>query len=308
MPTWRVRSLASHIADHDKGKTVGILYNASEPTRLIASGLEKSHPQQTPAYTDRMTDDPPEYRMYGEFAHLWQQISSPDDYAEEAAELREVMFDLLRGRLEGSAEPYRPKVLEMGVGGGNILSHMTGYLDAVATDSSPEMLDVSRVVNPSVEHIVGDMRTLRLDRIFDAVMILDAISYMLTLDDLRKTFETARAHLEPGGVFIAGPDWIDGITAIPNLSCKLGKSNELSYAEYVHDPDPNDTEVELIFNFYIPQPDGSVKVEEDRHRHGLFPLQAWLLTMREARFEPGTRRYPADTTGGSGYYITGIAI
>lgn len=242
--------------------------------------------------------------MYDEFAHLWQQISAPEDYAEEAVEVREALFDLL----QGGPGPYRPTMLEMGVGGGNSLSHMTDFVDAVATDSSPEMLDVSRRLNPSAEHVVGDMRTLRLDRKFDAVLILDAISYMFTEDDMRKTFDTARAHLEPGGVFIAGPDWIKGITPVPNLSCKLGKAGELSYAEFVHDTDPEDTEIEVIFNFYVPQPDGSVKVEEDRHRHGLFPLETWLLTMRDAGFESGTRRYPSDTTGGSGYYITGIAI
>ncbi len=242
--------------------------------------------------------------MYDEFAHLWQQISGPQDYAEEAAELREVLFDML----QGGPEPYRPNVLEMGVGGGNSMSHMTDFMDFVAADLSPEMLEVSKQVNPSVEHVVGDMRTMRLDRKFDAVVILDAISYMLTLEDLRQTFETARAHLDPGGVFVAGPDWIEGITPVPNLSCKLGKSTELSYAEYVYDPDPGDSELELIFNFFIPQPDGTVKVEEDRHRHGIFPLETWLLTMREAGFESGTRRYPSDVTGGSGYYITGIAI
>ena len=185
---------------------------------------------------------------------------------------------------------------------------MTDFMDAVATDLAPAMLKISEGLNPSVEHVVGDMRTLRLDRKFDAVFVLDAVSYMVSEADLRQTFETARAHLEPGGVFIAGPDWLEGITAIPNLSCKLGKDGELSYAEYVHDPDPDDTEIELIFNYFIPQEDGSVAVEEDRHRHGLFPLETWLLTMRDAGFESGTRRYPADITGGSGYYITGIAI
>ncbi len=242
--------------------------------------------------------------MYREFAHLWQQISAPEDYTEEAAELREVMFDLL----QGGPEPYRPKVLEMGVGGGNSLSHMTDFVDAVAADLSPEMLEISQRLNPSAEHVVGDMRTMRLDRTFDAVIVLDAISYMLTVDDLHSTFETARAHLEPGGVFIAGPDWLDGITPVPNLSCKLGKADELSYAEYVHDPHPADSQVELIFNFFIPQPDGSVSVEEDRHLHGIFPLETWLLTLREAGFESGTRRYNADVSGGSGYYITGVAI
>ena len=152
------------------------------------------------------------------------------------------------------------------------------------------------------------MREMRLGRTFDAVIIHDAISYILTVNDLRRTFQTARAHLNPGGVFIAGPDWMKGITPIPNLSCKLGKLGELSYAEFVHDPDPDDTEVEVIFTFYIPEMKKGVRVEEDRHRHGLFSLETWLLTVRDAGFESGTRRYSTDISGGSGYYITGIAI
>ncbi len=251
-----------------------------------------------------MSAPPQKNRMYDEFAHLWTQISAPEEYAEEAGLLTDVLFELLQ------MEPGngKPRVLEFGVGGGNSLSHMTGLVDAVATDVSLDMLGVSKRLNPSVEHIVGDMRTLRLERKFDAVIVLDAISYMLTEADLRSTFQTARAHLDRGGVFIAGPDWLRDITPVPNLSCKLGKSGDLSYAEFVHDPDPSDTEVELIFNYFITQADGTVKVEEDRHRHGLFPLETWLSIMREAGFEAGTRRYPSESTGGSGYYITGIAI
>ena len=140
------------------------------------------------------------------------------------------------------------------------------------------------------------------------LIALDAISYILTEDDLSRTFETARAHLDSGGVFIAGPDWLKGITPVPNISCKLGKAQELSYSEYVFDPDPEDSVIDLIFTFYIPQSDGSVRVEEDRHQHGIFPLQTWLLAMRDAGFEAGIHRYSSEISGGSGYYITGIAI
>lgn len=258
-----------------------------------------------------MTNDSTGYRMYDEFSHLWTQITSPEDYAEEAAELREALFDLL----QAGPAPYRPTVLEMGVGGGNNLSHLTDFVDAVAADISAQMLEVSKKLNPDVEHVLGDMRSMKLDRKFDAVIIHDAISYILTVDDLRRTFETARAHLEPDGVLIAGPDWIKGVTPFPNLSCKLGKQGELSYAEFVHDPDPDDTEIEVIFTYYMPgqESDGPggrqvIRVEEDRHRHGLFPLETWLLTLRDAGFESGTRRYPTDISGGSGYYITGVAI
>lgn len=47
-------------------------------------------------------------------------------------------------------------------------------------DLSSRMLEHSRRLNPDGRHHLGDMRTIRLDSVFDAVLIHDAISYMLT--------------------------------------------------------------------------------------------------------------------------------
>lgn len=44
-------------------------------------------------------------------------------------------------------------------------------------DLSPEMLTTSCALNPECEHLPGDMRTVRLGRLFDAVFIHDAIIY-----------------------------------------------------------------------------------------------------------------------------------
>jgi len=69
------------------------------------------------------------------------------------------------------------------------------------------MLELSRTINPEVEDVQGDMRTLRLDgRTFDAVFVHDAVSCLLSEDDLRETFGTAFAHLRPGGAAIVEPD------------------------------------------------------------------------------------------------------
>lgn len=42
---------------------------------------------------------------------------------------------------------------------------------------------------------------MRLGASFDAVIVADAIDYMLTEPDLAAAFATAHAHLRPGGVF-----------------------------------------------------------------------------------------------------------
>jgi hypothetical protein len=43
-------------------------------------------------------------------------------------------------------------------------------------EPSVGMLAVSRALNPDLEHVQGDMRTVRLGRHFDAVFVHDAIA------------------------------------------------------------------------------------------------------------------------------------
>src|SRR5438105_14550994 len=61
-------------------------------------------------------------------------------------------------------------LLELGSGGSNNAFHYKRRVPrSTLTDLSPAMLGLSRQVNPELEHIEGDMRTLRLGREFDAV-------------------------------------------------------------------------------------------------------------------------------------------
>ena len=90
---------------------------------------QQPHRRSTSRKKDRTMNMP---RMYDEFAHLWTLISAPEDYAEEAA----CWLKALRDRLG----PGRHRILELGVGGGNNLSHLTDYFQATAVDISEKML------------------------------------------------------------------------------------------------------------------------------------------------------------------------
>ena len=204
-------------------------------------------------------------RMYDEFAHLWPLISPPEDYAAVAC--------YWLGALRAKLGPGRHHLLELGVGGGNNLSHLAAEFDATAVDLSPKMLAHSKRLNPGVEHHVGDMRSIRLDKVFDAVLVHDAITCLTSEDDLRAVFATARAHLRTGGVFIASPDYFREAFR-PSQTVhgpRRRGGTELTYVEYVHDPDPDDTVVEAVYVYFI-KTDGSLRVEVDRHLLGLFPL------------------------------------
>ncbi|MCI0439948.1 MAG: class I SAM-dependent methyltransferase [Chloroflexi bacterium] len=238
-------------------------------------------------------------RMYDEFAHLWTLISAPEDYAEEASYWR----DALRAKLG----PGRHEILELGVGGGNNLSHLVGEFQATAVDASEGMLQNSMRLNPGVEHHVGDMRSVRLGRAFDAVLIHDAICYMLTEEDLRATFATARAHLKPGGVLIVAPDWFretfPGTTLTTHPARRDGHV-ELSFVEFDYDPNPEDTTIETIFVYFIRE-GGKLRVEQDTHVTGLFPIQTWLDLMAEAGFEVEKRPYDVHEDGHESWLLVG---
>ncbi len=130
------------------------------------------------------------YRLYSDLASWWPHVANRESYAaESAAFLR--MLDEAAGREVQS-------ILELGAGSGMLASHFDGKREVVLTDLSSEMLDVSRKHNPSRQHIQDDMRTMRLDRHFDAVLLQDAVMYLTHPDDLLATFNTAAAHLKPG--------------------------------------------------------------------------------------------------------------
>ncbi len=142
-------------------------------------------------------DAAPRHRFYSDLAPWWPLISAPEEYAEEAA----FAASLLR-----AANPPPRTVLELGSGGGSNAFHLKGEFDMTLVDLSEDMLAVSRRLNPECEHLLGDMRTLRLRRSFDAVFVHDAIDYMTTEADLRRAVGTAYEHCGVGGVAIFVPD------------------------------------------------------------------------------------------------------
>ena len=242
--------------------------------------------------------DTMENRLYNDLAHLWPLLDPPEDYTEEAYFWRQALREKLG--------PGRHSVLELGVGGGHLLSHLTDDVQAAAVDISPRMLANSKALNPGVEHHLGDMRSVRLGRRFQAVLIHDAISYMLTEEDLAATFATARSHLHPGGILITVPDWFTETFSGTTIDHRrrIVDDVEFTYIQYSTDLDPSDSTVETVFVYFIKK-EGRLEVETDRHVTGLFPLATWQSLLAQAGFEVETRPYPVYDDGGEGYLLVG---
>jgi SAM-dependent methyltransferase len=214
--------------------------------------------------------------MYGELASWWPLLSAPADYVEEASRYSALLHEHATGAVES--------VLELGSGGGNNAFHMKRAFGRLAlVDRSPDMLEVSQGLNPDCEHHLGDMRSVRLDRLFDAVFVHDAICYMTTLEDLARVVETAAAHLRPGGVALLAPDYVRE-TFVPGT--EHGGHDEgrrgLRYLSWTWDPEPRDTTYVVDYAFLVREGDGVPRVLHDRHVEGLFAVAEWMDVLEAA--------------------------
>ncbi|MGH7443702.1 MAG: class I SAM-dependent methyltransferase, partial [Longimicrobiales bacterium] len=102
-------------------------------------------------------------RLYSDLAWLWPLVSPPESYPEEVATF------VTRFRRHGVADGAR--VLHLGSGGGSIDFHLKQKYDVTGIDLSDVMVKHACRLNPEVEYHVGDIRTHRLDALFDAVLV-----------------------------------------------------------------------------------------------------------------------------------------
>ncbi|HUG00751.1 MAG TPA: class I SAM-dependent methyltransferase [Longimicrobiales bacterium] len=227
---------------------------------------------------DRVPAVEPGPRLYRELASWWPLLSAPEDYEEEASFYLRVLLDGCAGNPES--------LLELGSGGGNNASHMkAAFRDVTLVDPATAMLDVSRRLNPRCEHVEGDMRSVRLDREFDCVFVHDAVDYITSLGDLRRTFETAFVHCRDGGAAVFAPDHLrDTFRPSTSHGGHDGPERGLRYLQWTWDPDPEDSTYVTDYAFLLRE-GSSVRVEHDRHVGGLFPRADWLRLLADVGFE-----------------------
>ncbi|MGI9145322.1 MAG: class I SAM-dependent methyltransferase [Chloroflexota bacterium] len=217
--------------------------------------------------------------LYTDLSDWYLLLTAPEDYEEEAAFYLKLMTETLA---------HTPRsLLELGAGSGNNAWHYkSAVADVTLTDLAPRMLALSEAQNPECEHVVGDMRSLRLGREYEAVFVHDAISYLTTESDLGQAIETAFVHCQTGGAALFAPDAVrenyrdetehgghDGVD---------GRS--LRYLQWTFDPDPADSTYVTEFAYIMHQSFQPSRVAHEQHVTGLFAEADWLRLMSDVGF------------------------
>jgi trans-aconitate methyltransferase len=227
--------------------------------------------------------------LYRELVPWYRLLDPPADHADEAA--------AYQSALERAASPRPETLLELGSGAGHNAHHLKRRFRCTLTDPSEEMLGLSRELNPECEHRIGDMRTLRLGRAFDVVLVHDAIMYMTTEEDLLAAAQTAFAHTRPGGAALFAPDCVkETFEEHTDLLSEEDGSQALRCIAWAWDPDPADSTFVTEYGFLLRNGAGVTAVH-DRHVEGLFERAAWLRVLSRAGFQTELTDRPLDDAG-----------
>ena len=95
-------------------------------------------------------------------------------------------------------------ILDVGCGTGRDLSVLSrSCADCVGVDVLPEMIEYARSRHPHLRLEVADMRSVRLQRTFDAILCMgSAFMYALTASDVDSALRTFAVHAHKGTLLI----------------------------------------------------------------------------------------------------------
>ena len=219
--------------------------------------------------------------IYGELTQWYRLFDQLDDHRDEGSFFATTFESVL-----GSGSAATRTLLELGAGAGNNAHFMKPHFRMVLTDLSPAMLELSVAINSECEHLPADMRTLRLDRQFDAVLIHDAIVYMTSERELEEALTTAFVHTRPGGAAIFAPDCTRETfrEGVDDHAGDGTNGQRMRCFEWLRDPDPSDDQYVVDYAFFL-EDNGVVRAVHDQHIEGLFSGETWIRLITKVGYQ-----------------------
>lgn len=133
--------------------------------------------------------------------------------------------------------PARATVLDLGCGSGQpVARHLIeAGASVVGVDSSTHMLALCRERFPAQQWIHADMRSLALDRQFDAILAWNSF-FHLKPEDQRRMFPIFQRHAAPGALlmFTSGPSHGEALGVFEGETLYHASLDQQEYTAQLH--------------------------------------------------------------------------
>ncbi len=123
-------------------------------------------------------------------------------YYDFICEDRKKDVEILKALIETHKTLQGNNLLDAACGTGLEDIYLKENFKVTGIDIHEGVLAIARKRNPEIPYILADLRDFALHQKFDVIICLDAMGYLLTAEDLKKTLKTFYNHLEKGGVLI----------------------------------------------------------------------------------------------------------
>lgn len=123
-------------------------------------------------------------------------------YYDFICEDRKQDVDVLRTLIKTHKQSKENKLLDVACGTGREDYYLKEYFHVTGIDVHEGVLALAQKRNPDIHYIRADMSSFTLNTTVDVITCFDALNYMPTLTDLKKTLKTFYNHLNKGGVLI----------------------------------------------------------------------------------------------------------
>ena len=215
------------------------------------------------------------FLAYEKLAWVDTLLCKPEDVAEEAS--------LYCRTIKESSTRLPRTLLHLGCGAGFHDHTFKGHFRVTGVDISRGMLKIARRLNPGIDYRRADMRSVRIGKPYDAVIIPESIGYMTTQNSLRRALHTASLHLNRSGVLLVVAHLQEEFRE-NNFAYSASKGNcavTVFENNHILNSSKNCYEATMV---YLIRRNGRLKIYTDRHRIGLFRASVWNGLLKNEGF------------------------
>jgi len=219
-------------------------------------------------------EDDMKWNAYSKLAWTEHILADPASYEEEAMTYIKI--------LERYISILSPTMLHLGCGAGGHDFHFKRHFSVTGVDLNERMLEIAKKTNPEITYLEGDMRNIKLDEKFDAVIIPDSIMYMSTLEDLSAALRNAAAHMKPTGVLMIVAHTKEEFRN--NNFAYTGEDEKFHITVLENNHIISDSTYESTM-VYLIRRNGELSIEHEVHTLGLFSYDQWMTLFEKLKLK-----------------------